>query len=103
MEFVFGYNQNKPEWLKMPYRPMVEKHFDEYVSSDFTKTVEEIDVVTDIEDMPFEDGEFDFVFCTQVLEHVPHPWIALEEIKRILKPGRYVFISQDGTEYSSGI
>lgn len=55
----------------MPYRERLEENFDEYVSSDFTKTDERIDVVTDIEDMPFENQEFDFTFTTQVLEHVP--------------------------------
>lgn len=41
----------------------------------------------DIESMPFEDGAFATVVCTEVLEHVPYPATALEEIRRVLKPG----------------
>jgi SAM-dependent methyltransferase len=44
-------------------------------------------VLGDIESMPFEDGTFLTVVCTEVLEHVPEPMRALTEIKRVLKPG----------------
>ena len=43
-------------------------------------------VLGDIEGMPFPDSEFDAVVCTEVLEHVPNPSRALEEIRRVLKP-----------------
>lgn len=41
----------------------------------------------DIEDMPFADATFASVVCTEVLEHVPHPESALDEIHRVLRPG----------------
>ena len=41
----------------------------------------------DIEAMPFEDGSFATVVCTEVLEHVPYPETALKEIHRVLSPG----------------
>ncbi|HEX2221765.1 MAG TPA: class I SAM-dependent methyltransferase [Candidatus Limnocylindria bacterium] len=41
----------------------------------------------DLEAMPFEDGSFSTVVCTEVLEHVPHPDRALAEIRRVLAPG----------------
>lgn len=41
----------------------------------------------DIEAMPFEDQSFSTVVCTEVLEHVPYPATALEEMRRVLKPG----------------
>lgn len=41
----------------------------------------------DIETMPFEDGSFGTVLCTEVLEHVPYPEQALREIRRVLRPG----------------
>jgi SAM-dependent methyltransferase len=41
----------------------------------------------DIENMPFEDGSFGTVVCTEVLEHVPYPDQALREIRRVLRPG----------------
>lgn len=36
--------------------------------------------------MPFDDASFDFVWCSEVLEHLFSPLFALQEIRRILKP-----------------
>ena len=36
---------------------------------------------------------FDAVFCTEVLEHVSNPFLAILEIRRVLKPGGYLFAS----------
>lgn len=41
----------------------------------------------DGEHFPFADGSFDFVYCTQVLEHVPRPEPLVAEIARVLRPG----------------
>lgn len=41
----------------------------------------------DIEHMPFADGAFGTVVCTEVLEHVPDAAVALGEIKRVLSTG----------------
>jgi ubiquinone/menaquinone biosynthesis C-methylase UbiE len=41
----------------------------------------------DIEAMPFDDLQFGAVLCTEVLEHVPEPEKALQEIRRVLRPG----------------
>ena len=37
--------------------------------------------------MPFEDGDFDLVYCKQVLEHVRLPEPLLAEVRRVLAPG----------------
>jgi len=37
--------------------------------------------------IPFDDNTFDFIFSNQVLEHVQDYSAALEEMKRVLKPG----------------
>ena len=42
------------------------------------------DVVADILDMPFKDGEFNFILCTEVLEHVTDPAQAIAELYRVL-------------------
>lgn len=47
----------------------------------------QVAVEGDIEDMPFNDGSFGTVVCTEVLEHVPYPEKALSEIGRVLRPG----------------
>lgn len=44
-------------------------------------------VLGDIEAMPFADESFSTIVCTEVLEHVPYPATALEEMRRVLKPG----------------
>ncbi|MEN8248688.1 MAG: methyltransferase domain-containing protein, partial [Bacteroidota bacterium] len=44
-------------------------------------------VKLDVMNMPFEDGEFDVVFCNHVLEHVRDDRQAMEEIYRVMKPG----------------
>ncbi len=41
----------------------------------------------DIEAMPFQDGAFGTVVCTEVLEHVPDPAAAIREFRRVLHPG----------------
>jgi len=43
--------------------------------------------VCNIEDLPYEDKEFDFVYCSHVLEHVSDPAKACEEIMRVGKGG----------------
>ncbi|HWT91115.1 MAG TPA: class I SAM-dependent methyltransferase, partial [Solirubrobacterales bacterium] len=44
-------------------------------------------VETGAEDLPFEDDSFDTAVVTLVLCTVPDPAAALQEIKRVLKPG----------------
>lgn len=51
------------------------------------------DVVDDITDTLFDDSSFDYVICSEVLEHVRDPFRASENILRILKPGGQAFIS----------
>ncbi|HEV7256400.1 MAG TPA: methyltransferase domain-containing protein [Bosea sp. (in: a-proteobacteria)] len=47
----------------------------------------QIDIVCDIVDIPEPDASFDAVLCTEVLEHLPDPVRALDELVRLLKPG----------------
>jgi SAM-dependent methyltransferase len=43
--------------------------------------------------LPFADSEFDFVFCTEVLEHIEDDVRALRQIARVLRPGGTVLLS----------
>ncbi len=52
-----------------------------------------IDIVSDITDIPVQDESFDVVLCTEVLEHVPDPVSALNEMNRILKKGGVMIIT----------
>lgn len=42
---------------------------------------------SDIEQLPFADGSFGTIICTEVLEHVPYLDKALAEFRRVLRPG----------------
>lgn len=65
----------------------------EYKTQDFAAfegehhTYGQLDYVGDIAAIPVEDKFFDCVLCTEVLEHVPEPQLAIKEFARILKPG----------------
>lgn len=43
--------------------------------------------VANIESLPFRDKEFDFIYCSHVLEHVDDPQKACKEIMRVGKRG----------------
>lgn len=47
----------------------------------------EPDVVGDIHALPFQNESHEFLVCTEVLEHCHTPQKAVDEMKRILKPG----------------
>jgi len=46
-----------------------------------------VDVQADVHMMPFRDGTFDSILCTEVLEHVKRPWDAVDEMHRVLRDG----------------
>ncbi len=43
--------------------------------------------------LPFSDGAFDTVICTEVLEHIPDDRRAVAEIVRVIKPGGRLVVS----------
>lgn len=43
--------------------------------------------------MPFVDGAFDVTFSSNVLEHVPGPWVMADEMVRVTRPGGIVYLS----------
>jgi len=40
-----------------------------------------------VEKIPFNDDAFDAIICSEVVEHLPDPDVALREISRVLRPG----------------
>jgi SAM-dependent methyltransferase len=49
--------------------------------------------VCDLGEIPVEDGRFDHVLLTQVLEHIPEPPRVLAELHRVLKPGGRLWLT----------
>jgi SAM-dependent methyltransferase len=52
-----------------------------------------VDYVCDLSEIPVPNDRYDFILCTQVLEHVPHPQKVLAEFHRVLKPGGTLWLS----------
>jgi len=80
----------------------------EYVSQDFSQyknggdhkglhpekwDTSQIDIVSDITSIPVKDESFDAIMCIEVIEHVPDPVKAMNELDRILKNGGYLIIT----------
>ncbi len=80
----------------------------EYVSQDFNQydgkgdgtgmqegewDYSQINIVSDIIDIPIENEIFDVVLCTEVFEHIPDPMAAIKEFSRVLKPGGKLLIT----------
>lgn len=42
--------------------------------------------------LPFPDGEFDAVVSMGTLEHVQYPTRSLDEIRRVIRPGGYLYV-----------
>lgn len=61
-----------------------------YVTCDLS--ARRVDVNCDIANTPFADSEFDLIYCSHVLEHVPHDRSAMRELFRITKPGGMALI-----------
>jgi SAM-dependent methyltransferase len=72
-----------------PYRPLF-AHCT-YVTQDWPASVHaggaRADIVADLHALPTGVGDFDFVLCTEVLEHVIRPDGVLAELARVTRPG----------------
>jgi ubiquinone/menaquinone biosynthesis C-methylase UbiE len=47
----------------------------------------------DVHNIPFDENTFDYIICTEVLEHVLSPYRALNEINRVLKKDGFLVLS----------
>ena len=74
-----------------------------YFTQDFTQLSDlqiqnqegygKIDFVSDILEIPVPDKSYDAILCTEVIEHIPDPISAIQEMSRILKPGGVLLIT----------
>jgi SAM-dependent methyltransferase len=54
-----------------------------------------------IPQLPYEDNTFDFVTCVVSIDYLIHPIDVLKEVRRVLKPGGKVIISQSNRCFPS--
>lgn len=53
-----------------------------------------VDQVADIHDLPNEwSGRFSGVLCSEVLEHVARPWVALPKVREVIRPGGWIVVT----------
>jgi SAM-dependent methyltransferase len=77
-----------------PYDAILESVADRVTIVDIEDRSGRVDRIGDIQDMPeVPAGSFDSILCTQVLEHVPRPRRAMDELARVLRPGGYLVVS----------
>ena len=75
-----------------PYRPLLEEKAKLYIAVDMTPSAL-VDIVARGEALPLQDEQIDVVICTQVLEYIHDPQLAVAEIYRVLKPGGTLFLT----------
>ena len=75
----------RPDWINLDIAPL-----------------EGVDIVHDLAEapLPFRDNEFDYILCSDILEHILDYPKVLREIHRVLKPGGIVEIRTPHYSYS---
>lgn len=77
-----------------PYLAMFRDRVAAYIGCDVIQSSENlVDVVCPATELPFADGSFDTVLCTQVIEHVAGHGSLLTEAARVLKPHGLLILS----------
>jgi SAM-dependent methyltransferase len=75
-----------------PYYPLFRGKCESYSSLDVVAN-EIVDIVCNAEEMPIDDGSYDLVLCTQVLEHCNSPERIVNECHRVLTEGGTLIVT----------
>lgn len=106
MEVPFGRAEKYAKVLEVggnrgEHVPYVRHRFESYVLTDLYAPnltgVVDLDTrvqaaAADVQDLPYSDGEFDRLIATCLLHHVPDPFLALQQMRRVVKPGGRITI-----------
>ena len=79
-----------------PYEKMTKSYVTDHIGLDHENTLHDkskIDLFGTAYNIPIENGYFDTVLCTAVLEHLEEPDKAIKEASRIFKSGGYAIYS----------
>ena len=82
---VFGFDMSHEDVIK------AKENFKDFDESSANKSCSF--GVTDGRKLPFKNNSFDYVICSEVLEHIIDFELVIEEIERILKPGGMFAVS----------
>lgn len=73
------------------FRSFFSERFGKYETADLNRR--DVDHKVDIQNLPFADSSYSFIFASHVLEHIPDDIKAIKEIRRILKPNGVAMLS----------
>jgi SAM-dependent methyltransferase len=79
-----------------PYVKLFAPYVDKHIGADIPVSlhgIEAIDLASSALNLPFQNGVFDTVLATEVMEHVPEPKQMLSEISRVLKSDGILILS----------
>ncbi|MCB8943125.1 MAG: class I SAM-dependent methyltransferase [Ardenticatenaceae bacterium] len=79
-----------------PYEPVYEKSCRRSFGFDVDHSPHNLSkaaFLASAENIPLLSDSADVILCSEVLEHVPEPWQALDEMARIAKPGAWIIIT----------
>lgn len=107
-EFVRDYHLSDKKVLEVGAGSgLLQDHVADYTALDISPTAGRFFhkpyVEASATSMPFSDGSFDALWSVWVLEHIPNPELALNEMRRVVKPGGYMFLypALDVSRFSS--
>ena len=75
-----------------PYRPLLDGRLEAYIAVDLQRT-ELVDVLAVGERLPFAEGVFDVVLCSQMLCYAEDAPKVIDEIYSVLRPGGALLLS----------
>jgi SAM-dependent methyltransferase len=67
-------------------------HFPRRIALDITRGIG-VQIIGDAQSLGIRDASFEVVLCTEVLEHLPEPQRAIDEIFRVLVPGGQLLLT----------
>jgi ubiquinone/menaquinone biosynthesis C-methylase UbiE len=79
---------------EQPMRTFITDLGGEYISVDLQQnSSNNVKVEANITNIPLANDYFDLILCTEVLEHVPDIFLALQELARLIRPNGVILIT----------